>query len=79
MCSEHMGHWRVSARLTAPSVQNSETIVGGKHYEHTLLYCERRWTGDIGTLWNVPKDLFRSVKCSLLPFIPEVEGRKRQV
>lgn len=45
---------------------------------HTFLCCESRWPSDIGIVWGIPGGLFRLVVCSLLPFIPEVEGQERR-
>ena len=77
ICSEHIGHWRVSARLTTPRVEISKTIVKEMGYEHTFLYCDRRRSGGIGVMRGVISDFFKPVRRSLLPFIPGVEEKSQ--
>lgn len=77
MCSEHMGHWRVSARLTAAGwSERWERVVKRKRRERTVLYSERRWVGDTGIVQCIRNEYFRLFKCPLLPFTPEVRRTK---
>jgi len=72
MCSEHMGHWRVSARLTAAKwSERWERIVKRKRRERTVLYSERRWVGDTGIMRCIRNEHLSLSKCTLLPFTPE--------
>ena len=70
MCSEHIGHWRVSASLATPEFN---TIVTVKCFERTFLHGECRCPSDIRIICGTCGDIPRPAESSFLPFTPGEE------